>query len=506
MFRDPGRLAWTVLLISFALFCLLSSMLFLGVRWFLFDSSVPLETSLFASRNTVSIRENTADAGFQAVRSSMVLTRESQLMTDSASQGLVTFVDPYSHETVATITLHHDGEMRIGDATRPRFDFSTNGYVITVQAGDSNLDVDIVPNQHRPVTLDIQSPRGDILITEPGRYTVASRGDGFSIFNRSGVAFVLNQKREARSVPGGMEGAIDPQTDAILIKQTLIDIIPDGGFDTVNPVNEALSTEWGCYVLRDDPNSALGEVKRETVNGRPVMHITRAGSPGQDATNHAENGCQQWLNTRSVPLSIAAYDYLELRATMQIRDRPFMLNACGQLGSECPVMIEINYIDPYGQKQRWIHGFYTRYDPAVGWPLRCDTCSQDHEQINRDTWYTYSSGNLLQLLPPDQRPVAIDSVRFYASGHEYDVLLSEVALLAGLTTPVFTEEPTTETITPSPQSTATGTPAVTPSATPTTQIAPPATRPIPTATHTRRASSPSNTPGRVVRTPTPARN
>ena len=65
-------------------------------------------------------------------------------------------------------------------------------------------------------------------------------------------------------------------------------------------------------------------------------------------------------------------------------------------------------------------------------PVRCDTCAQDHEQLNKDTWYTYTSGNLLQILPEGQRPVAVYSVKFYASGHEYDVLLGEVALMAGV--------------------------------------------------------------------------
>jgi hypothetical protein len=47
-------------------------------------------------------------------------------------------------------------------------------------------------------------------------------------------------------------------------------------------------------------------------------------------------------------------------------------------------------------------------------------------------WYTYDSGNWFNLLPPGKRPVAISNVQFYASGHQYDVYVGEVALLGGL--------------------------------------------------------------------------
>jgi len=429
MLRDPGRLAWMVLFISLAVFCLVTTAILLGINWFLFDSTISLITSLDVSRNTVSVRASPSD-GFQAVHSSSLLNRDSYLVTDSSSQGYITFVDPYSHNVVASITLHRESNLTIGDAVRPRFEFSSRPYIINIQF-QGNIDVDIVPDLSRRILFDVQSPHGLIRMGSTGRYSLTNQTNRVSVFNRTGQAAIINLAREARDVAEGMTGRIDPETNAIIVEQPLVDILPDGSFDTFNPADPALSSEWGCYSLRDDTTAAEGSYRREIVNGRPVMHITRIEEAGKPANNHAETGCLQYLNTINEPLPVTDYSYLELRATMQIRDRPLMLSTCGQRGSECPVMIVINYLNQYGQEQQWIHGFYTRYDQAVGWPLRCDTCAQDHEQLNKDTWYTYTSGNLLQLLPQDQRPVAISSVKFYASGHEYEVLLSEVALLAG---------------------------------------------------------------------------
>ena len=52
--------------------------------------------------------------------------------------------------------------------------------------------------------------------------------------------------------------------------------------------------------------------------------------------------------------------------------------------------------------------------------------------MNAQSWYTYDSGNLLSLFPgePERQIRSIVGVWFYASGHEYDVQVSEVSLLA----------------------------------------------------------------------------
>jgi len=50
------------------------------------------------------------------------------------------------------------------------------------------------------------------------------------------------------------------------------------------------------------------------------------------------------------------------------------------------------------------------------------------EQIPRNIWFPYDSGNLLQLLDP--KPVRITSIQIYASGWNYESLASEVRLYA----------------------------------------------------------------------------
>ena len=54
------------------------------------------------------------------------------------------------------------------------------------------------------------------------------------------------------------------------------------------------------------------------------------------------------------------------------------------------------------------------------------------EKIPQNTWFPFESGNLLDRLkeeglPP---PAMINYLRIYASGHNYDSLVTEVRLMA----------------------------------------------------------------------------
>ena len=107
----------------------------------------------------------------------------------------------------------------------------------------------------------------------------------------------------------------------------------------------------------------------------------------------------------------------------------------GNVGSECPLTLYIEYTDINGIPRELYRGFYYALDPQFDYyKALCDSCSQDHQQINEKVWYTYKSGNLFSSIPEDARPAAINSVQFYASGHEYDVFISEIGLFAGIST------------------------------------------------------------------------
>jgi hypothetical protein len=98
-------------------------------------------------------------------------------------------------------------------------------------------------------------------------------------------------------------------------------------------------------------------------------------------------------------------------------------------GSECPLMIRIKYEDQDGEEREWIHGFYSAYTMPE-WPLTCPSCRQDHDRVRSGVWHTFESGNLADILPDEVKMHTLKEMRFYASGHAYDVFIDEVSLLA----------------------------------------------------------------------------
>jgi len=53
----------------------------------------------------------------------------------------------------------------------------------------------------------------------------------------------------------------------------------------------------------------------------------------------------------------------------------------------------------------------------------------DADLIPQNVWYPYESGNLMELLG-DARPAYLTSIRIYASGWDYQSMVSNVELLA----------------------------------------------------------------------------
>lgn len=98
------------------------------------------------------------------------------------------------------------------------------------------------------------------------------------------------------------------------------------------------------------------------------------------------------------------------------------LGGGGYLSSEFPIIVRLDYKDAYGNDNFWTHGFYFK-DPIEDWPIR------DGEKIPRFVWYPYESPNLMEQLG-DVKPALITSVRVYASGWDYQSMVSQVQLLA----------------------------------------------------------------------------
>ncbi|MBK9749758.1 MAG: hypothetical protein IPO91_23695 [Chloroflexi bacterium] len=98
------RVAWGVLLISFAIFCLLCVASVIGAYFFLFESTLPMESELRVSRGTAVVVGS--DMIEQGVRTGLQLFNSALISTDTISQAALTVYDQNRENfPVATLTL-----------------------------------------------------------------------------------------------------------------------------------------------------------------------------------------------------------------------------------------------------------------------------------------------------------------------------------------------------------------------------------------------------------------
>lgn len=427
---DPHRLAWGVLLIAFAVFSILCAAAGFVVNYFLFQSTIPMLSALSVSKGSVEVVEP-ADPIARSVRTPVNLTGITQVSTDSQSQAKLFLRDTLADgRLVAVVTLHTNSSLTLRTAARPRFNWSTSSYFVDLRDISGRFDITIVPELGRDVLVSLRSPQGVLVsLNASGAYAVNASSTRVQVYNRNGLAVLVPPGSQVgHVVPVTGQGIIDTETGAFEVRSGHADLLYNSDFTQLSPVVgsgevKELLAGWVC---NNDPNDdPPGAYRSQMVDGLMVLRLERF----QAATSHGRTSCVQTFGQTGLDLAANGYDFLALRATFSIQYQS--LNACGIEGSECPLMLRVDYIDQNGQAQKWYHGFYSVNDPQYAFPLQCNSCRQAHEFINPRTWYTFDSANWFALFPPDQRPAKILAVWFYASGHQYDVQVSEIALLGG---------------------------------------------------------------------------
>lgn len=433
---DPNHVAWGIMLIFFAIFCVVFLASVIAVYSFLFESTVPAQSVLRVGRGTVGITD--ADLIPRVVRSSEDLTgRTAIVSTDSQSQSTISYRLPDdTNRLVAAVTLKQDTSANLRRATLPRFDWSSSRMEIEIRDLEGELDILVTGEGEQGFLLNLNTSSGHLVyFTRKGRYLVTASEEQSTVVTREGEAIVFQRDlREGHVVTASQSAIAIRERDDVLITPTRNNIIENGLFVLSDNTNDEatetpLPARWGCTNIQD--NTPRGDYLVQFGDGRSSIRLVRA----EDASSHGETRCKQFFPEPGIYLE--GYSYLELTTTFFINFQS--LSECGVEGSECPLMLLMEYVDVNGNEVQWYQGFYYRDDLQIDYPLRCSSCSQDHQKINEKVWYTFETGNLFASLPADQRPAYIENIEFYASGHQYDVFVSEIALFVGLTDVVPSE-------------------------------------------------------------------
>jgi hypothetical protein len=286
---------------------------------------------------------------------------------------------------------------------------------------------------------------GTAQLTESGSYLIDAFDQSMTLYTQSGSGLLYSTPQRAVVVGTANQGFLkrDEATATIQPYPYIMLNLPQPGSVqsflapmTTDPGDKILPALLGCTnPTPDDPTEPTGKWQISQVDGLLVMHMFREnGGQVSQPLGHAETSCKFYFSKDPVQMDLHKFSSLSVQIKMKIHSQD--VTTCGIRGSECPVMVRLdyNFLDAQNQPQAqvWYQGFYAARPPEDNNILRCDNCPRDHEQISEDAWYLYDSGDLLKQLPRNQLPASLNSVTIYSSGHQYDVAISDLEVLGGL--------------------------------------------------------------------------
>jgi hypothetical protein len=271
----------------------------------------------------------------------------------------------------------------------------------------------IPPVEDRPLSLELELPHGHVTVQQPGQYSVTTVNaesqfavlEGEALISAGGHELVLmTDERVVLPAEGVLRGPLDSERN----------LIQNGDF----------SSDFSNWFLKPGDVEREGqpevEVRIAAEAGEPVLKFSRLGM------GHADAGIRQVVNQ-----DVTDYQVVNVVVSMRILSQSLLV--CGGQGSECPMIIRIEYTDVNGVDQVWQQGFYATGTVGQDGPDVCVPCGPPlnvHEFIPFNQLAFYESDNLLVTLGQlNILPRSINAIELIASGHTFDVEVVELAVM-----------------------------------------------------------------------------
>jgi hypothetical protein len=400
--QNPQRVAWLILTVNLAMCCLLAVAVPLGVRSFLLNATRPIQAFVTATAGTVQFFPPGA-VDPTAVTDRRAMPERSRLITDANARSLLTvFSSDPSSPVIATIQLYQNTDLRLVSAHAPRFAWNREPVQLTLDLQKGRVAVSAQGADGQPIRVQLSTPHGRATFSN-GSYDIAIEGDTTQVRTRTGSAAVLAAGREVTANTGERISITAGRSPDLPIPSAL-NLVLNGKLEG------RFSPPWQ-EVIKGSSGQTPGKITQEMVDQRQAVRFSHKTEDGA----HNEVGLKQDINR-----DVQGYDSLVLRLDLKLLYQS--VPGGGYLASEYPMMVDIGYTDIYGKDLHWYQGFY-----YMDLPRESTWAKPTGEKVLQEIWYTYESPNLFDLLI-ETRPARINSITVYASGHDYDSLVSDVAL------------------------------------------------------------------------------
>jgi len=391
-----------ILLAAFGVFLFLAVSIPWSANYILRHATTPLVAQLEPTVGTVLLYTSSGAEPIAVTSARDDIPQGSRLVTTGeATQGVLGLTTgSNSTEFIGTVHLYPGTTLTVERIRQPRFRSSQEPYFVRLRLGEGRVRLFTNSRDERPLVVRVDLPHGYVVLGE-GSYNFSVKEERSELSVSQGTAQLFHESGTELTVGPALRTWMDgsePPSAPVSAERNLIQA---GDF------SQPLLENWEVYA--EAPYVVAGTVEVGDQDGRRVAHFVRLGEDGI----HTEVGMRQ-----AIDQDVNGYDLLFFRVDVRLLRQT--LRGAGEKSSEFPLRIEVAYTDIYGKDLTWGHGFYYR-DPPTEWPV------SGGEKIAPFTWYTYESPNLMELLR-DTRPARINSVRVYASGWNYEAMISEIGL------------------------------------------------------------------------------
>ena len=402
----PERLAWAVLIASFAIFLVLLTGIPLSLRA-LYNSTAVIQSLRFEPTiGNVLLYPPRSDQPIALTDRRDGIGEGSRLETKgAATQGELGLpVKSQSSELMGTILLYPNTSLEIVRSRRPYFAGSNQPYTVRLRLLEGQVRLFTRSELDRQVEVQIETPHGEAHLEE-GNYAFFVNEESSEVVVKQGLARLFQQEQNAVEIQAGLRTWMQADGTTLPPVPAEHNLLSDGTFDS------PLGQDWEEYF--DPPYTTPGTVEFLEQDGRRVARFYRKGEDGI----HTEVGIRQVVEPDV--RHVHSYDSLIVRLDVKLNWQT--LPGAGEKSSEFPLRVEITYTDIYGKVETWGRGFYNT-EPRPDYPLF------GGDQLDLFTWHSFESDNLMEELEAT-RPAQINSIRLYASGWNYESFASDVGLI-----------------------------------------------------------------------------
>jgi hypothetical protein len=409
------RLAWIILLASFAVCGTLALFIPIGFGAVLQQARRSLPVTVQANQGTVGILLGGSETvALFAGDPPQSLNPNGSVLTNNTDTALLLVHSPDEEQLLARIQVYGNTNLSLDQATSPRFSASSNTHSLDATLTSGRAQITLPETAERPLRAKLSVPQGHIIFEEAGRYSVVTS-------NVESQVAVL--QGHALAEAGGSTLALETDQRAVLPTgqpllgplETERNLVRNGDFS--RGLEEWLSLSSNVEIV----GQPAVETTVDLEASEPTVRFERVG------VGHVDTGLRQIINQ-----DVTDFESLRLLASMRIMNQT--LGVCGEKGSECPLMIRIEYEDINGVAQTWQQGFYAVGSVGPDTPDVCVACPpplNEHQNVPYEQLVFYESENLLERL--DQLgilPRQIKSMTLIVSGHEFAMEVVDVALIA----------------------------------------------------------------------------